>query len=118
MTALPRVVLTEAVTSGYRSGGRPTTYRLTGKSFVATELFRSGAVDVRNLGRQRGLTELAFALPGSTIWYRIWVDDHERIRREIIVSTGHLIHRSFRYGATANREPVRPLRRATRHGRP
>jgi copper transport protein len=101
MNAVPALTLNEAVTSGPGSGGRATAYRLSGRRFMTTELFRSGAVDVRVVGRERGLTQLAFALPGSSIWYRIWFDARYRLRREMIISPGHLIRRRFRYGAQA-----------------
>ena len=103
MNDVPALALYEAVTSGPGNSGRPTRYTLTGPQFMKTELYRSGAVDVRVVGRQPGLTQLAFALPGSKIWYRIWFDARYRLRREMIVSPGHLIRRSFRYGAEAAR---------------
>lgn len=101
MNAVPALMLNEAVTSGFGSGGRPTAYRLSGRAFIKTELYGSGAVDIREIGRERGLTQLAFAFPGSNIWYRVWFDGHYRLRREMILSPGHLIQRSFRYGTTA-----------------
>lgn len=97
MRRVPTLLLMEAVTSGPGSSARPAGYRLSGKRLLATELYRGGAVDVRVLGREKGLTELAFALPGSGIWYRMWIDKGYRVRRETIVSPGHLIRRTFEY---------------------
>jgi copper transport protein len=109
MKGVPRLLLTESVTSGPGSGGRPVGYTLRGKAFMATELYGGGAVDVREISRGDGLTQLAFALPGSNIWYRIWFDARDRLRREMIISPGHLIRRSFRYGAkTATAAPPSP----------
>jgi len=107
MNAVPALTLNETVTSGFGSGGRPTAYRLSGRMFVKTELYGNGAVAIREIGRGRGLTQLAFAFPGSNIWYRIWFDGHYRLRREMILSPGHLIRRSFRYGtkSTALQSP-------------
>jgi len=101
MNAVPALTLYEAVTSGPGSGGKATAYRLTGRRFMTTELYRSGAADVREIGRERGMRQLAFALPGSNIWYRISFDARYRLRREMIISPGHLIRRGFRYGARA-----------------
>lgn len=93
--------VTEAVTSGPGSGTPPATYELTGRQFMQTEEFAGGGVDVRALGRQNGLTDLAFALPGSSIWYRMWIDDKYRLRREQILDPGHLIRRTFSYSGGA-----------------
>lgn len=89
--------LTETVTSGPGSGTQPTGFTLSGRAFLATELFGSGAVDVVPIAQIGGLTELSFALPSSNIWYRLWIDRRYRIRREQILSPGHLIRRSFSY---------------------
>lgn len=99
MLAVPELEMTEVVvsdTSAERFAGR---YRLSGRRLLAAEMYRGGAVDVRVLGRDQGLTQLAFALPASDIWYRMWVDDRYLVRREIIINRGHLITRSFRYPA-------------------
>ncbi len=101
MRALPSLTLTEQVTSGPGSRTPATAYSLRGRQFMQTEIFGGGAVDVRSLGRQSGLSEFAFAFPGSNIWYRIWVDRRYRLRRELILSPGHRIFRTFRYGGGA-----------------
>src|SRR5207253_9920180 len=77
-----------------------------GRAFLATEAFASGAADVRPVGHSAGLTELAFALPGSNIWYRFWVDRYDRLRREQIVDPGHFIRRTFSYGGRAGSSPA------------
>jgi putative copper export protein len=102
MRALPSLTLTERVTSGPGSRTPPATYSLTGRQFMQTEVFGGGAVDVRSLGVRNGLTEFAFAVPGSNIWYRIWVDRRYRLRRELILDPGHRIFRTFRYGRSAS----------------
>lgn len=109
MNAVPALTLNEAVTSGPGSGGRPTAYRLSGRAFMKTELYRGGAADIRQVNRDHGVTQLAFALPGSNIWYRIWFDRRYRLRREMILSPGHLIQRRFRYSTkTATAAPKSP----------
>lgn len=97
MRQVPALVLREGVTSDSGDSPRPVPYSLSGGAFMKTELYGGGAVDVRMLGREGGLTELAFALPASDIWYRIWIDRSYRVRRERIISRGHLILRSFGY---------------------
>jgi copper transport protein len=109
VTAMRRVTtldLVERVSSGPSSAAAPAGYRLNGKAYLATETFTAGAVDVRRVGRERGLTELAFALPGSNLWYRLWIDPAFRIRRELIVSPGHLIKRTFSYPPTPGAAPA------------
>ena len=91
--------VTEAVSSGPGSKAPSGTYLLSGRQFMQTEEFAGGGVDVRVLGHPGRLTELAFALPGSSIWYRMWIDHRDRLRREQILDPGHLIRRSFSYGS-------------------
>ncbi len=100
MRRVPLLDLIERVSSGPSSAAAPAGYRLTGKAFLATEAFAGGAVDVRRLAREGALTAFAFALPGSNIWYRLWVDHTFRIRREQIISPGHWIRRTFTYPRT------------------
>jgi copper transport protein len=101
MRSLRTLQVTEAVTSGPGSGTPAGTYQLSGRQFMETEEFGGGGVDVRVLGREDGLTELAFALPGSSIWYRMWIDRRYRLRREQILDPGHLIRRTFSYNGRA-----------------
>jgi copper transport protein len=98
MLAIPELELTELVVSGSSSARTPGRYRLSGKRLLRTaEMYRGGAVDVRILSRAGGLTQLAFALPASNIWYRMWIDESYRVTREVIVNRGHRITRSFEY---------------------
>lgn len=98
MSSVRSLALTESVTSGFGSAtGTEGDYRLSGRQFMQTEAFGGGAVDVRTLGTRAGSTELSFAVPGSNIWYRLWVDRRLRLRRELILDPGHRIFRTFRY---------------------
>jgi hypothetical protein len=97
MRVLHTLQVTEAVTSGPGSRAPSGTYQLSGRRFMQTEEFAGGGVDVRVLGRERGLTEFSFALPDSEIWYRMWIDRRYRLRREQILDPGHLIRRTFSY---------------------
>jgi hypothetical protein len=101
MRAVPRLALTETVSSGPGSGTPAATYGLSGRQFMQTEVFAGGAVDVRPLRHRGGLTEVAFAFPGSQIWYRVWIDRHYRLHRELILDPGHRIARTFNYGRRA-----------------
>ncbi|MGH8721060.1 MAG: hypothetical protein ACREU4_03685, partial [Burkholderiales bacterium] len=98
MFAVPELKMTELVVSGSSSSRTPGRYRLPGKELLRkAEMYRGGAVDVRVLGRHDRLTELAFALPASNIWYRMWIDETYRVQREVIINRGHLITRTFEY---------------------
>lgn len=101
MRSLRTLRVTEAVTSGPGEAAPAGTYALSGRQFVQLDAFAAGGVDVRVLGRERGLTELAFELPSSEIWYRMWIDRRDRLRREQILDPGHLIRRSFAYSSRA-----------------
>jgi len=105
MRALRSLTLTEAVSSGPGSSTPPTAYTVSGRQFMQTELFGGGGVDVRPLAQRGGLTELTFALPGSNVWYRIWIDRAHRLRRELIIDPGHRIVRTFNYGSKARASP-------------
>lgn len=93
----PVVSGTERVTSGPGSDDHPVRFRMSGKQFLDTELYRRGGVDVRVVGEDDGLSEVAFALPASRIWYQMWIDERFLVRRERILSPGHLITRKLDY---------------------
>lgn len=96
----PQLVLTEQTFSGPGATGPRNTARLTGAEFMALEPYTaSGADDVRRLPGGSKLTELTLYLPGSYIWYRLWIDREYRLQRAVIVSPGHRIERSFFYGS-------------------
>lgn len=99
MAAQPRLRLTELVTSGPGSNTRPLVAVLSGRRLLGAEGYGSGGVDVRVIGRRAGVTELAFALPPSKLWYRMWIDDRFRVRHQVLVNAGHRITRTFRYDA-------------------
>jgi len=99
MRAVPRLALTETVTSGPGSHVRPDHVIMSGQEELSQgEAYSSGAVDVRVISHRAGLTELAFALPGADIWYRMTINSHDRVLRETIVDApAHLIRNTFRY---------------------
>lgn len=100
MWAVPELEMTELVISGSTSARTPGRYRLPGRELLRkAEMYRGGAVDVRVIGRDGRLTQVAFALPASSIWYRMWIDEADRVRREVIVNRGHRITRTFEYPA-------------------
>ncbi|MGH2590682.1 MAG: CopD family protein, partial [Actinomycetota bacterium] len=100
MRAQPEIELTERVSSGLGAASEYTA-TLTGRRFVAQELYAAGgATDVREIptSRQRTRTIVAY-LPGSWIWYRLEIDETGRLVRETVVSPAHHIERTFRYPA-------------------
>jgi len=99
MRAIPKLALTETVTSGPGSRVRPERAVMNGQALLSQgEAYASGASDVHILRRHGGLTELAFALPGADIWYRMTIDSHDRVLSETIVDApAHLIRNTFRY---------------------
>lgn len=97
----PQLVLIEQTFSGPGATGPRNTARLTGAEFMALEPYTaSGANEVRRLRGGSKLTELTLYLPGSYIWYRLWIDRQYRLVRAVIVSPGHRIERSFFYGSS------------------
>jgi copper transport protein len=113
MRAVPKLAVTETVTSGPAGGAPAATYALSGRQFMQTEVFAGGAVDVRPLGHSGGLTEVAFAFPGSQIWYRVWIDRQYRLHRELILDPGHRIARTFDYGPRARASAPSPAAPST-----
>jgi len=97
MRRLPSLSLREQVSSGPGARAAPSIYTLSGKQYLGTEVFAGGGVDIREIARSGSLRELAFVVPGSNIWYRLWVDAQNRLERELIVDPGHRIARTFSY---------------------
>lgn len=94
-----RIAMVERVSSGL--GGRAenrTTFG--GRAFVSQALYAAGgATDVRIMPSPPGTRRLTLYLPGSAIWFELEADAATfRLKRETIVSPGHLIERTFRYG--------------------
>lgn len=101
MRAVPAFTVNERVTSGPGSVVAPTTVRISGQRFIATEPYAAGNVPhVRFLAvgptRRRAPT-LTLYLPGSQILVRLELDAHNRIARERLVSPGHEITRTLSY---------------------
>lgn len=94
--------MTERVSSGFgASAGHA--FPIGGKQFVAGEPYAGGGVsDVRPLPGAAGSDTFVAFLPGSWIWLLINLDPGGRIRRETIISPGHLIERTFTYPRAAD----------------
>ncbi len=99
MRAEPTVTLVENVTSGPGANAR-TEATVTGDAFVGTGVY-AGAVpeDVRPLPRSGGRRRLTLYLPGSAIWALLEIDRANRLSREVLITPGHRIERTFRYPA-------------------
>jgi len=92
------LTMVEQVTSGPGMSGGEHTFTFTGREFVAAELYAAGgATDVHEVAPQVGARAVTLFLPGSSIWFRLELGADDRIVSETIVSTGHLIERTFRY---------------------
>jgi copper transport protein len=109
---LPSLSLTEQVSSGPGAHAAPAAYTLSGKQFMESEVFGGGGVDVREIARTGRLRQIAFAVPGSNIWYRFWIDAQNRLKHELIVTPGHRIVRTFSYHASG----AAPKQRSTPYG--
>jgi len=97
MQEQPEVEMTERVSSGLGAASEYTA-TLTGRQFVAQELYAAGgATDVRKIASSRRTRTIVAYLPGSWIWYRLEIDETGRLLRETVVSPGHLIERTFGY---------------------
>lgn len=96
MQAQPSLLLTER-TSSTPNTSFAHTWRASGRQFVASEPYTARVSDVRPLPSRRGLRQLVLYLSGSDIWVHLWIDDQDRVRREVIVDPGHLIQRTLSY---------------------
>ncbi len=96
MRALRSTTFTQRATLPYGSP-EPMTRSLSGPRFLEIDPLGAPATDVRFLGARNGLREFAYMYTrgGSDIWYRIWVDRRDRVRREIIVAEQGRISRTF-----------------------
>jgi copper transport protein len=98
MRAEREVVMTEQTTSGPGMTGEAHTFRQSGEEFARRELYAAGgATDIHPLPPRSGAAALTLYLPGSSIWFRLELDERDRIVAETIVSPGHLIERTFSY---------------------
>jgi copper transport protein len=98
MRAEPLVVMTEQTTSGPGMTGEAHVFRRSGEEFARNELYAAGgATDIHPVPPRQGEGALTLYLPGSSIWFRLELDERDRIVAETIVSPGHLIERTFSY---------------------
>ena len=99
MGELPAFTMTERVSSGPDATFSTGRFRMTNPFFITEEVYANGgATDVRLLpGSEPGITEIVLFLPGSFMWYKLSVDDRNRLVRELIVNPGHRIERTFSY---------------------
>lgn len=90
------VDVVERLSAGPGTPRSTSTLHLTGRGFLAADAVES-PTDVRVVGLEHGLTELAYTSGDGTTWVRAWVDARNRLRRERIVRAGMLSERSLRY---------------------
>lgn len=98
MRAAGPFTLREATTSDYRGDpGTPLELAMTGAEFIELEPYAEGSIDPVVV-RDKDGEGLAFAFPANGIVVRLWLDETDRIRREVLISPNHLISRTFDYG--------------------
>ncbi|QJY47834.1 copper resistance protein CopC/CopD [Pseudonocardia broussonetiae] len=89
--------LIETVTSDTRTDpGIVRDLPMTGADFIAREPYVEGVADPVAVSGPDG-DQLAFAFPANGISTQLWLDDRDRITRQVLVSPNHLITRTFRY---------------------
>jgi hypothetical protein len=103
MLAQPEFTLVERVSSGPGMSAE-NTFLITGDTFMELELYAAGgATDIRLVPGRDNERTLVFYLPGSSLWYSFELDAADRIQREVIVSPGHVIERTFSYTSPPSR---------------
>lgn len=89
--------LIETVTSDTRADpGIVRDLPTTGAEFIAREPYAEGVSDAVTVSGPDG-EQLAFAFPANGISTQLWLDDRDRITRQVLVSPNHLITRTFAY---------------------
>lgn len=89
--------LIETVTSDTRADpGIVRELPTTGADFIAREPYAEGVSDAVTVSGPDG-DQLAFAFPANGISSQLWLDDRDRITRQVLVSPNHLITRTFAY---------------------
>ena len=89
--------LSETVSSDTRTDpGIARDLPMTGADFISREPYAEGALDPVAVSGPGG-DQLAFAFPANGISTQLWLDDRDRITRQVLVSPNHLITRTFRY---------------------
>lgn len=96
LQATDELEVVEHTTSASGQSPAETRAALTGEQFLATMPYAAGeAADVRPLpGQPNGLS---FALPAAPMWVTMWLDDHGRVREQVIVNPGHHIRHTLTY---------------------
>ena len=101
---MPRVVATlraqrsilvdERVTSGPGATAESQS-KVTGEQLLQS--FPYGAGDAYALPATGPLREFVVYLPGSQIWMHLWIDQQDRLVRDVIVAPQHLLEHTFSY---------------------
>lgn len=99
--AVPRLTVTEVVSSGPGSMSPESTFEMTGDALIDVEPYAGGNVtDVRALpGPQE---RLSLYVPGSQIFAVLVLDDQGRMVSSRLISPGHDIRRRFAYPASTS----------------
>ena len=92
------ISLTESVTSNSAASADAGNTRISGPDFISQEPFGNGGDDVHQLADDQGLNVIAFTVPASNIWIKMWIDPiTKRIAKETIIDPGHRIEHTISY---------------------
>ena len=91
------ITVSEKISSGPAATLGPDDLATTGSDYIAASPFSNGADDVHELASEAGLTVITFIVSGTGTWHQLSIDDHHRIRAEILVDPGHRIGRIITY---------------------
>jgi len=88
------VLVDERVTSGPGAKAESQS-KVTGEELLQSFPYGSGEADA--LPAAGALRELIVFLPGSQIWMHLWIDQQDRLVRDVIVAPQHLLEHTFSY---------------------
>jgi len=94
LRAQKSILLDERVTSGPGAKAESQS-RVTGEELLQS--FPYGAGQAYDLSAAGALRELVVYLPGSQIWMHLWIDQQDRLVRDVIVAPQHLLEHTLSY---------------------
>jgi copper transport protein len=94
LRAQPSILFDERVTSGPGATAESQS-KVTGEQLLQS--FPYGAGDAYALPAIGALRELVAYLPGSQIWMHLWIDQQDRLVRDVMVAPQHLLEHTFSY---------------------
>ena len=95
--AAPTMTIEETVVSGPDAVSGPASFEVDGRRYIAAQPYAGGADDVRRLPDDAGFAVLAFRVTGAETYHQLWIDDADRIRRAVVVSSGARVDDAVAY---------------------